>query len=298
MSAMEVSEHIAALQRDGELLAAAAQEAGLTSAVPSCPRWQVRDLLRHIGYVHRWAAGYVVERRKERMPDRPGEPELLAGGPPDADLLDWYRAGHAALVSALTEADPGLVCYYFLDAPSPRAFWARRQAHETAIHRVDAELAAGGPPTPAGPGFGADGVDELIMGFFGRDADQLTDAQRAGGRRTLQVVADDAGGAGSPAGAGGAWHLELAQDGRLACAVQRGTVQAGTVQGGTVQGGTVQGGTVQAGTGAADCTLTGPAAGLYLLLWNRADPAAASVAVSGDASVLTAWQEGMRVTWE
>jgi uncharacterized protein (TIGR03083 family) len=264
MSAMEVSEHIAALRRDGELLGAAAEEAGLTSAVPSCPPWQVRDLLRHIGYVHRWAAEYVVEQRKEPMPDRPDEPELLGGGAPDAGLLDWYRAGHGALVAALTEADPDLDCYYFLDAPSPRAFWARRQAHETAIHRVDAQLAAGKQPTPIATEFAADGVDELIMGFFGRDAEQLTDDQRAGGARTLQVVADDMG---------GAWHVELTQDGKLAFSVQRGLA-------------------------AADCTLTGPAAGLYLLLWNRADPVTAGVAVSGDAGVLAAWQDGMRVTWE
>jgi uncharacterized protein (TIGR03083 family) len=277
MSAMEVSEHIAALQRDGDLLAAAAEQAGLTAAVPSCPSWQVRDLLRHIGYVHRWAAGYVVEQRRERMPDRPGEPELLAGGPPDAGLLDWYRAGHAALVTALTEADPDLNCYYFLDARSPRAFWARRQAHETSIHRVDAQLAARGQRTPVETEFGADGVDELIMGFFGRDAEQLTDAQQAGGARTLQVVAT-AGGFGGPSPQAstdkrGEWHVELTRDGKLAFAVRRGRAPA-------------------------DCTLTGPAGGLYLLLWNRADPKAARVTVSGDAGVLAAWQEGMRVTWE
>jgi uncharacterized protein (TIGR03083 family) len=275
MSAMEVSEHIAALQRDGDLLAAAAEQAGLTAAVPSCPSWQVRDLLRHIGYVHRWAAGYVVEQRKERLPDRPGEPELLAGGPSDAGLLDWFRAGHAALVTALTEADPDLDCYYFLDAPSSRAFWARRQAHETSIHRVDAQLAASGQPTPVGAEFGADGVDELIMGFFGRDAEQITDDQRAGGARTMQVVAASGGCGGSTprASTAGAWHVELTQDGKLAFAVERGRAPA-------------------------DCTLTGPAAGLYLLLWNRADPDAARVTVSGDAGVLAAWQHGMRVTWE
>ena len=56
--------------------------------------------------------------------------------------------------------------------PSPLAFWARRQAHETAVHRYDAQSAApGGPPAPAGafdPAFAADGVDELIMGFAAR----------------------------------------------------------------------------------------------------------------------------------
>ncbi len=264
MSGMEVNDHIAALQRDGELLAAAAQAAGLDASVPSCPPWQVRDLLRHIGYVHRWAAGYIVEQRTERLPDRPGESELLSGGVPDAELLDWYRGGHAALVTALAQADPDLACYCFLPAPSPRAFWARRQAHETAMHRVDAELAAAGLVTPTDPAFGADGVDELIMGFFGRDADQLTDAQRAGRRLTLQVLATDTG---------GAWHLALSEDGTLALAVQRGLADA-------------------------DCTLAGSAAGLYLLLWNRADPATAGVAVRGDDAVLQAWQEGMRVTWE
>jgi uncharacterized protein (TIGR03083 family) len=264
ISAMEVSEHIAALDRDGRLLAAAAGRAGLAADVPSCPPWQVRDLLRHIGYVHRWAGGYIIERRTEPVPDRPDEPELLRSGPDDAGLVDWYRDGHARLVQALETADPDLVCYYFLDAPSPRAFWARRQAHETAVHRVDAELAAGGPVTPVASGFGADGVDELIMGFFARDADNLTEAQRDGGRRTLEMRATDTG---------AAWHLALTDDGKLATSVGRGPARS-------------------------DCGLAGPAAGLYLLLWNRADPAAAQVEVSGDESVLASWQEGMRVTWE
>jgi uncharacterized protein (TIGR03083 family) len=40
-------------------------------------------------------------------------------------------------------------------------FWQRRQAHETAIHRVDAELAAG-PPTPVPAALAADGIDEWL----------------------------------------------------------------------------------------------------------------------------------------
>ena len=263
IAAMEIEQHIAALQRDGDLLADAAERAGLATPVPSCPSWQVDDLLRHISYVHRWAAGYVVERRTEQLPDRPGEAELLSSSTPNGGLLAWFRAGHQSLVTALTQADPDLSCWSFLDAPSPLAFWARRQAHETAIHRVDAELAAG-HVTPFNTEFAADGIDELIMGFFGRDAGRLSDAQRSAGRQWIQV---------RPTDTGGAWHLELTADGKLASAVGR-------------------------GSGEADCTLTGPAAGLYLLLWNRADPATASVEVSGDATVLRAWQQGMRVTWE
>ena len=76
----------------------------------------------------------------------PPEEEILRGGAADPELLAWFRAGHASLAETLTEADPALVCATFMAAPSPLAFWARRQAHETAIHRADAEIAAGAWP--------------------------------------------------------------------------------------------------------------------------------------------------------
>lgn len=260
---VEITEHVCALDQDGRLLATAAERAGLRAPVPSCPGWQVRDLLRHTGHVHRWATRFVAEGLQEAVPE-PTEAEILAGGPADSELVGWFRTGHAGLVLALTDAAPDLVCWTFLPAPSPRAFWARRQAHETAIHRVDAELAANGAVTPVGAELASDGVDELIMGFFGRDGRKLSAEQRAGGRKPVLIRATDTG---------GEWLLELTEDGTLAATVRR-------------------------GGGAADCTLTGPAAGLYLLLWNRAEPAAAGVAVTGDEAVLRSWREGMRVTWE
>src|SRR6204780_1534249 len=58
-------------------------------------------------------------------------------------------------------------CCGFLDAPSPLAFWARRQAHEPAIHRADAESAAG-DVTPFPAVFAADGIDELLVCFASR----------------------------------------------------------------------------------------------------------------------------------
>jgi hypothetical protein len=54
---------------------------------------------------------------------------------------------------------------------------------------------------------------------------------------------------------------------------------------------------VSRGGGQAECSLAGPASGLYLLLWNRCDPAAAGVTVSGDPAALQIWQDGTRVTW-
>jgi uncharacterized protein (TIGR03083 family) len=262
---VEIAEHIASLERDGQLMAVAAERAGLRAPVPSCPGWQVRDLLRHQGHVHRWAGRFVTELLPVAVPE-PTEAEILAADPPDGQLLDWFREGHASLVDALRTAPAELFCWTFLPAPTSLAFWARRQAHETAIHRVDAELAAPGAVTTPDPAFAADGIDELIMGFLGRHEHRLTEEHRAGSRRRVHV---------QPTDAHGEWQVELTEDGNRAARVQRGN-----------------------GLGVADCTLTGPAAGLYLVLWNRAEPGAATdVRVGGDTTVLRAWRDGTRVTW-
>jgi hypothetical protein len=44
------------------------------------------------------------------------------------------------------------------------------------------------------------------------------------------------------------------------------------------------------------CEVSGPAAALYLLLWNR-DPVAGGIAISGAADVLTTWRDRLRVRW-
>ena len=80
-----------------------------------------------------------------------------------------------------------------MDAPSPLAFWARRQAHETAIHRADADSASGIRPEYE-PDFAADGIDELIMGF-GQRRKYRPSAEGDGG---MQVRAADTG---------HAWHV-------------------------------------------------------------------------------------------
>jgi len=160
---METAEFIETLAREGALLADAAESAGLDAPVPTCPDWRVRDLVLHTGAVHRWAASYVAERRM----DRGG---FDTSGPQDAELVDWYRQTHLRLVGALTDAPADLACWYFLAAPSPLEFWARRQAHETTVHRADAEAALGPDPSPVDPAFAANGVDELLAGSAARSA--------------------------------------------------------------------------------------------------------------------------------
>jgi uncharacterized protein (TIGR03083 family) len=264
----DVGCHIDSLRREGELLADAAERAGLDAPVPACPGWQVRDLLKHLGYVHRWAAGYVGEQHASRV-GRSSEAEILSQGPDDGSLAGWFREGHAALVRTLQAADPGLACWTFLEAPSPLAFWARRQAHETAIHRVDAEQAAAGagPGAPAGapagapfsPVFAADGVDELIMGFVGRDARR---GSWQGPSGILGIHAVD--GAGPPVH----WRVAAGPGGGLAVSREQGP---------------------------ADCDVIGPASDLYLMLWNRRD--ASGLDVRGEPGRLAEFRGHFRVTW-
>ena len=86
---MEIAEHIDALRDQGTLLAGAAGRAGLAAAVPPCSPWVVKDLLRHTGYIHRWAARHITEC-PPRVLDGPSEAEILRGGAPDPDLIAWF----------------------------------------------------------------------------------------------------------------------------------------------------------------------------------------------------------------
>lgn len=255
---MEIAEHIATLERDGIALADAAATAGLATDVPTCPGWRVRDLVRHQAYVHGWAARHVRDRLPEIL-DGGTEQELLAAGLPDAELISAYRAGHAALVATLREADPDAEYAAFLPAPSALAFWARRQAHETAIHSYDAQAAtAAGPPGPEAafaPAFASDGIDEL-MSFAGRRRPR----PRGDDDRSLMVRATDAP---------GRWHVRFSD----------GVAEVGR------------------GEADADCVAEGPASGLYLLLWNRCGASAAGVKVIGDSDLLHAWSVAVRIRW-
>jgi hypothetical protein len=174
-----------------------------------------------------------------------------------------------------------MAAWTFLPARSPLAFWARRQAHETAIHSADAQLAAGGRPRfPAD--LAADGVDELLIGFFGRDTGQAGTGQAGTGQAGI-ASADRTSAAGHgrvlvvrAVDAGQAWHVRLSPDASRILATGRGD---------------------GADYLAADYTVSGPASAVYLLLWNRADLVAAGAAVSGQASVLSDWISNIRVTW-
>jgi uncharacterized protein (TIGR03083 family) len=152
---MEIDEQIARVRTEGETLARAAEAGPLDATVPGCPEWNVDLLVRHIGDVHRWAASIVRERVQARL-QRDFE------GPSERDaLIAWYREGCAALVGVLEAASPDDSFWFWGPAPNALAFWARRQANETAIHRCDAESSRG-PITPLTTGDAVDALDEWL----------------------------------------------------------------------------------------------------------------------------------------
>lgn len=157
---MSSLDYVGAIRADTDALANAATRAGLDAQVPSCPEWSVSDLLEHIGRVHRWAAASL-----DRDPSAPFRSSRDSGieAPDPAARIDWVREGGAALADALESRSPDDPAWTWAP-PQTVAFWCRRQAHETAMHRVDAELASG-DPSPITPELAADGIDELL-GFL------------------------------------------------------------------------------------------------------------------------------------
>lgn len=178
---MEIAEHITAVAREGKLFAEAARRTGLDAEVPCCPGWDVRELVRHLSSVHLWAAAHVAKRATEWRGHGPAEleeywPDLAIFWPDDDELINWYLKTNSNLVNELATAPADLDCLTFLPAPTPLAMWARRQAHETAIHRFDAESPNRGT-TDYEPVFASDGIDELLMLFAPRWGIPMPDAK-------------------------------------------------------------------------------------------------------------------------
>ena len=150
----------------------------MDAAVPGCPGWDVDALLRHIGDVHRWAATIVRERLQSRLRrdhEGPGESEAL---------LAWYREGCRGLVAVLEGATPDESFWFWGPAPNSLAFWARRQANETAVHRCDAESARG-PIAPLDTSEAVDALDEWL------GLATLLGSAPSGAGRVLRLVPSD-----------------------------------------------------------------------------------------------------------
>jgi uncharacterized protein (TIGR03083 family) len=161
---VEQRDYVAALRWNATVAARTARETSLDTTVPSCPEWKVRDLLHHLGSHHRWVAGNLDRPPEGAMFKPPGQ------RPEDPAVADWLETGADALATKLAALDPATPCWTWVPFDHTVGFWARRTTHETAMHRWDAQNAAGAADVIDGE-LAVDGIDEylaLLSMFRGR----------------------------------------------------------------------------------------------------------------------------------
>jgi uncharacterized protein (TIGR03083 family) len=116
--------------------------ANLRLPVPSCPGWNVGQLLRHLGGAQRWAEATVRTRATGPLPDNHFR-DLSAYTDDDPAVLGpWLVESAAQLADTLRGAGPDAQVWTPVPGGTTK-FYARRFAHETVIHRADATLVIG-----------------------------------------------------------------------------------------------------------------------------------------------------------
>ncbi|MFV2178986.1 maleylpyruvate isomerase family mycothiol-dependent enzyme [Actinomadura sp. LOL_016] len=224
--------------------------------VPSCPGWSAAELLRHLGDMHRWAAGTVRLLAPRRLSLR----ELGVSHPvARVDHVPWLVEGGELLLAVLRAADPDSGVWTWGADPHVR-FWSRRMLHETVVHRCDLDIAAGRTPEVA-PEIAADGIAELFGNLESAAAFAPKIANLRGDGRTLDFAAADTG---------ARWRFRLLPDG---FEVSDGPGDAGD----------------------ADATVRGGVSDVFLFLWGRRKLGEPRLEFSGDEDLLVHWVENSAI---
>lgn len=255
-----VSSALAALRRERDLMVAAIGDADPRDRVVTAPDWRLADLVAHVSGVHRWAAAVVRDGRTENLSDDEQAPLFAGPARRGTDALqEWFAGGIDELVAAIEQAPDDLHAFTFLaDPPASRLFWARRQLHETTVHRVDAQTAQLGRLASTHEanveiGVAVDGIDELVAGFVPRSRSRLRSDEPF-----RMVIA--------PTDVDVAWTVTVSEDAPV---------------------------TVREALPDATAVISGSAAGIYLGLWNRGD----DIAETGSEDALGLWRETVRISW-
>jgi uncharacterized protein (TIGR03083 family) len=228
-------------------LAEVAEVGDPATQVPTCPDWTLRQLFTHVGRAHRWVTAIVTTQATEPIPFR----EVPDGRLPDdpAERPDWLRRGASGLGEAVRGAGTRQSWTHL--GIGPASYWARRMAHETAVHRADGQLTVGTRPA-IDPVIAADGIDEWLG--------LLSPAAQLGGPKALP--------------AGKVLHLHVTDDG---------------VSGEWLIRGAPDGISVQTGHGKGDAAARGPASELMLMLVRRLAVDDTAVEIIGDRALVDGW---------
>lgn len=232
------------IDADATRLLAVARD--LEAPVPTCPGWTVRDLVEHLAMVYQHK---IASTRLQRQPEDWPPPT------PPGDPREWLAASRAELLELLLDKGPDAPSATWWPPDQTVGFWYRRMAQETAVHRVDAESAAGAM-TPVAADLAVDGIDEVLMIMLEGDWSDLAPedwrdvAPEAGSGKAVAVLGGDA-----------VWRVGLHPD-RI---------------------------DVETGAGPADATVGGDPSEVLLWMWGRQP--VESVQVSGDHDAVAALRQ-------
>jgi uncharacterized protein (TIGR03083 family) len=151
---------LAGLRAEAAAFRAAVDQPGaLELPVPTCPEWTVQDLVHHLGRTY-WFVRGIVLRGEISRPDVPAIPPKTehADGP---ESLTWWDERLSGLQAALDSLDPEAPAWNWAPQAKKVAFWHRRMAHETAVHRWDAQMAVG-LTDPIETKLASDGITEVL----------------------------------------------------------------------------------------------------------------------------------------
>ncbi|MFJ2157240.1 maleylpyruvate isomerase family mycothiol-dependent enzyme [Streptomyces sp. NPDC087856] len=148
-------------ERSVAFRAAVSAAPSLDAQVPTCPEWTLRDLVEHLGGVHRrWAANVAAgpaDGPSGTVPEAPKEP---------AALLAWSAESTEQLLGTLREFGPDRGCWTWWggsQSPQTSGAVARHQVQEAAVHTYDAQATLGASQAQPLPEEAAlDGVDEFL----------------------------------------------------------------------------------------------------------------------------------------
>lgn len=258
-AALTFADYGEAIGTAGTVIRAQAGSTSPDAPVPTCPGWTLRDLVAHQGSVYAWARAILGGAGLDDAGRAAAATQ--AKGLSVAALPDWFDDQLVLVLNAIARAPADGDYFFFLkDAPDKRLAWARRQAHETSVHAVDAMSAKLGRVPTIGqtwlrPAFARDGIDELVMGFLPRASSRLRSAEPL----TLRIACTDTD---------AAWTITVSADAPVVSADD---------------------------AGAPDAILSGPAAALYLAAWNRSTEARWSGAQADLAATL--WATGSAISW-
>jgi uncharacterized protein (TIGR03083 family) len=259
MAPLRNDRYLEALTAQSALFSGALTDADLQQRVPTCPDWSLYQLAGHLGQAHRWATAIIT--RPAATPPDPSELGVVPA-PEDTDGLDtWLRDGAGELVDAIRVAGPQAPVWSWADDQSV-GFWARRMAHETAVHRADVELALG-REFALEADLAADAISEWL-GLLSLPQTLEVRPELAvlrGDGQILHLHSTDPG-----LGEAGEWIVHWTQSGPV----------------------------WEHGHAKGDVAVRGAVVDLLLVLMRRVPPDEAPINVLGDASVLEHWLEHTR----